>query len=335
MIDRNRYRETFSHIRVSPEMRTRILNMERPARKSRRRAAALAAAVLAVTLSAAAVAFGGTLTDWFAREWAERTGGELSGGQAAVIDSLTQEVGQRAVSGGVTVTVDSVTVGTESLWVLLDAEGMEFDPDGLYTFGTPMADIQPDPNDGQHGGSGWNVSSVGVTESGSLRLLLRFSAVLFGGARLDDGGYTLELSLGDLTRVDNGREEIICAGEWAFSIPLTAESLSPVLTVESAAVTGDVMAPDGKGQEERERREVVLYDLRVTATGLSFRHDGSVGLLMQVAAVLEDGTVVRSGSGGGSRTDDGSWYDTWEWPVPIDVGSIAALRIGETEIPLQ
>ena len=56
---------------------------------------------------------------------------------------------------------------------------------------------------------------------------------------------------------------------------------------------------------------------------------------MPVAAVLENGTEVRSGSGGGSRLDDGSWYDTWEWPAPLDISDIAALRIGETEIPLQ
>ena len=336
MIDRKRYCETFSRVRVSPETRRRILSMEQTTPKSVRRLAVAVAAVLAVTLSATAVVtFGGTMTDWFAREWAERTGGELSEGQTVVIDSLTQKVGQSVESEGVTVTVDSITVGTESLWVLLDAEGLEFDPDESYTFGTSMPDIQPDPNSGQQGSGSWSISSIGVTENGGLRLLLQFTTVLSAGTRLDEGGYTLELSLGDLSRVDNEREEIVCAGEWVFSIPLTAESLSPVLTIESAVVTGDVMVPDGEGQEERQRREVVLYDLRVTATGLSFRHDGEVSLLMPVAAVLENGTEVRSGSGGGSRLDDGSWYDTWEWPAPLDISDIAALRIGETEIPLQ
>ena len=73
MIDRKRYCETFSRVRVSPETRRRILSMEQTTPKSVRRLAVAVAAVLAVTLSATAVVtFGGTMTDWFAREWAER-----------------------------------------------------------------------------------------------------------------------------------------------------------------------------------------------------------------------------------------------------------------------
>ena len=63
MIDRKRYCETFSRVRVSPETRRRILSMEQTTPKSVRRLAVAVAAVLAVTLSATAVVtFGGTMT---------------------------------------------------------------------------------------------------------------------------------------------------------------------------------------------------------------------------------------------------------------------------------
>lgn len=337
MIDRKRYQQTFSHVQVSQQTRKKILNMKQAERTHTRRLVRLATAgALAVALSVAAVAtFGGTIADWFAREWEARTGSVMSENQTAVIDSLTQTVGQSVTDGDVTVTVDSITVGGESLWVLLEARGLDFDPDENYTFGAMDAEVTPDPGQGQYGGMSYSVGSIGVTGDGSIRLLAEISAVISSGARLDDGEYTLQLLLEDLTAGSIKESEVVYAGQWVFSVPLTADSLSPERFIESVAVTGDVMAPDGSGQGERESREIVLYDLRVTATGVSFYRDGSVEFLMPVQVILDDGTRVEIAGGGGSRLDDGSWYDSFEWPVPIDVSDIAVLCIGETEIPLK
>ena len=83
----------------------------------------------------------------------------------------------------------------------------------------------------------------------------------------------------------------------------------------------------------------------VTATGLSFYttySDDEAAERVQMAAlsyldaavILSDGTEVLSSGSGGSRTEDGGWYCTNQWPVPIDVEDVTAIRIAGTEIPV-
>ena len=332
----NRYREMFDEVRASDRLRTEVLRMrEREnGRRGRLPAAALAAAVLAVILAGTALAVTSpTLRSWFSREWAARTGGSISENQALLIDSLTQEVGESAVSGGLTVTLDSVTVGGDVLWALVDVEGMDFAADERYSFDRIGVEILPDPNRGEHGGAAHAMGSIGLTERGAARMLLEYSGVFSSGSQLNGGGYTLELDLGDLIlcRAGDREDQVLREGSWRFSVPLTVESLSPEVVIDSAQVTA------GRGPDQ-ERREYAVWDIRLTATGLTFRTGGESvdgGLeLEETAAILADGTEVVSTEGGGSRTEDGNWFSTCQWPVPIDVESVAAIRIGGTEIPL-
>ena len=80
--------------------------------------------------------------------------------QSLVIDGLTRKVGESVTSGDVTVTVDSITVGSSQIWALLDVTGWDFDRDAQYSFDRMRAEIVPDPSGGQHGGAGygWTVS---------------------------------------------------------------------------------------------------------------------------------------------------------------------------------
>ena len=77
------YREMFDEVRASDELRMEVLQMSNQENRNRGRrrlrAAGLVAAVLAAVLatSALAVAASPTLRDWFARQWGERTGGEI------------------------------------------------------------------------------------------------------------------------------------------------------------------------------------------------------------------------------------------------------------------
>ena len=350
MIDRKRYQETFSRLQVSPETRRRILDMEMKQSRRRPRLAVLAlAAVLIVVLAATAMAaFGGTLGDWFAREWANRTGGEISEDQALVIDSLTEKVGESRTVGDVTVTVDSITVGGDVLWALVDVEGLDFAADQQYTFGKMAVDILPDPSEGNGAVMAYSVGSIGLTESGAVRMLLEYSGTFSTANQLNAGGYTLSLRLEDLARVVPGGgsadDEVIAQGQWDFSIPLTVESMSTVITIDSAVVKGRVSddAVGSAGETEGDGAlegtiidtslaDFTLKDIQITSTGVSFVADEATDLL-QVTAIFADGTEVEAAGGGGSRMEDGAWYSNSQWPVPLNVEDIAALRIGETEI---
>ena len=349
---KSRYQEMFDQVRASDTLRTEVLQMrnQENGTRTRRRLpmAGLAAAVLAVVLvagTALAVA-SPSLRDWFAREWAERTGGNISENQALLIDSLTQTVGESRTVGDVTVTVDSITVGGDALWALVDVEGLDFDAEALYSFDQTDIEILPDPSEGAYGGASYSLGSIGMTEDGAVRMLLEFSGIFSTGNQINTGDYTLELRLRDLTLCRRAGEpdEIIYEGEWSFSIPLT-ESMVPTIAIDSAVVELGAGAEDMEDAAASSGVTITLWDIRVTATGLSFytaySDDEAVERVqmaalsyLEAAVILTDGTEVTTGSGGGSRTEDGSMYCTNQWPVPLDVEDIVALRIGGTEIPV-
>ena len=344
----------FDEVHASGELRTEVLKMreQRNGKIVRRLGlGGLVAAVLAVVLLAgtALAVTSPTLRDWFAREWGNATGKEISENQALLIEGLTQKVGESAASGDVTVTVDSITVGGDVLWALVDVEGLDFDAGKTYSFDGIYVEILPDPSEGAVGGAGYSLGSIGVTEDGAVRMLLEYSGVFSTGNQINSGGYTLELEMDDLIRCRQGNQEdeVIYAGRWTFSIPLTVESLSPVVTIDSAVVVADEIDGDnfessGTAPEDGEALEgapvempsvnVTLTDIQISATGVSYRTNDACTLT--ATAVLKDGSEVCSGSGGGSRLDDGTWYHTHQWPVPIDVEDVVALRLGETEIPV-
>ena len=345
---RNIYRETFDQIHASERLREEVMEVTKQERmttaKRRVPKAACIAAALVVTLAGTALAVAGpTLRGWFEQKLAEETGGRVTESQSMVIDSLTQKVGESVTSGDVTVTVDSITVGGSQIWALLDVEGLDFDRDAQYSFDRMRVEIVPDPSEGQYGGAGYGLDSIGLTEGGAARMLLQFSATISTGNRLNSGEYTLEIDLNDLIRCRTGgaEDEVLCEGDWTFSIPLTPESLSPVIIIGRVQVPSNQMVwdqdagEDGEASEGTEARPAVatLTDVQITATGVSFYCDGLMDRT-RATAILADGTEVEDYGGGGSRMKDGSWYVSFDWPVPLDVTDIVAIRFGNAEIPL-
>ena len=344
---KNRYRDMFDQVRASDTLRQEVLHMREQNTSARRRlpVGGLVAAALAVVLLAgtALAVTSPTLRDWFARKWAEGTGGEIGESQALLIDSLTETVGESRTIGEVTVMVDSITVGGDALWALVDVEGLDFAAKERYSFDGIGVEILPDPSEGAYGGASYSLGSIGLTEDGAVRMLLEFSGIFSTGNQINNGDYTLELRLRDLVlcRPAGEQDEIIYEGEWTFSIPLT-ESMVPTIAIDSAVVEL------GAGVEDMEDAAAsgvtfTLWDIQVTATGISFytaySDDEAVERVqmaalsyLESAVILSDGTEVTTGSGGGSRTEDGGWYCTSQWPAPLNVEDIAALRIGETEI---
>lgn len=345
---RNIYRETFDQIHASEQLREEVMEMskqERTTTANRRVSkATFIAAVLVLALAGTALAVASpTLRGWFEQKWAEETGSQLTESQSLLINSLTQKVGESVTSGEVTVTVDSITVGGSQIWALLGVEGWDFDRDAQYSFDRVRAEIVPDPSEGQYGGAGYGLGSIGFTEYDKCRMLLEFSATISTGNQLNSGDYTLEIDLNDLIRCRTGRaeDEILYEGDWSFSIPLTAENASPVITIDRIQLPSNQLVwdqsddEDGGISEGTEPRPAVatLTSLQITATGVSFCCDGLMDRT-RAAAILADGTEVESHGGGGSRMEDGSWYVSFDWPVPLDVTDIVAIRFGNAEIPL-
>ena len=345
---RNIYRETFDQIHASEQLREEVMEMskqERTTTANRRVSkATFIAAVLVLALAGTALAVASpTLRGWFEQKWAEETGSQLTESQSLLINSLTQKVGESVTSGEVTVTVDSITVGGSQIWALLDVEGWDFDRDAQYSFDRVRAEIVPDPSEGQYGGAGYGLGSIGFTEYDKCRMLLEFSATISTGNQLNSGDYTLEIDLNDLIRCRTGRaeDEILYEGDWSFSIPLTAENASPVITIDRIQLPSNQLVwdqsddEDGGISEGTEPRPAVatLTSLQITATGVSFCCDGLMARA-RAAATLDVGTEVAGHGGGGSRMEDGSWYVSFDWPVPLDVTDIVAIRFGNAEIPL-
>lgn len=335
-----------------------VMNLPSRSPARRRLTPLLAAVVLIAALTATALAAFGGLWDWFSREWAARTGQPMGESQTAVIHSLTQRVDQSVTAEGVTVTADSITVGSDSLWVLLRVTGAEFSPTQAYTFSEFDLQITPEAAPGKTTGvSAYGEHFLGLDESGSLLFLFEYTTSIPSEAQLGGGSYQLILSLGSLARGSQGTEtEPLCAGPWAFTIPLTVESLSPVRTLaeaeavvpaddSSAGCTGESSAPSPSIPADRPdsalegvelpqtETTVVLTDLQLSATGVRFCSDGDVSFAL-VAAVLADGTVVKSTSSTGFRDDQGIYHNSFQWPVPLDVTQVTALRVGATDIPL-
>ena len=317
----NIYRETFEQIHASEQLRKEVANVpkqEKAAFRHHISKAGLIAAALALALAGTVLAVASpTLWWWFEQKWEEETG------------SVT--------SGDVTVTVDSITVGSSQIWALLDVTGWDFDRDAQYSFDRMRAEIVPDPSGGQHGGAGYGLDSIGITREGAARMLLEFSATISTGNQLNRGDYALEIDLNDLIRRRTGgaEDEALCEGEWSFSIPLAAESLSPTITIDRVQVLSNHMVwdqatgKDGGALEGTGGKShpavATLTNLQITATGASFYCDGLMDRL-HATVILADGTEVENRGGGGSRMED--------WPVPLDVTDIVAIRFGDAEIPL-
>ena len=345
---KSRYQEMFDEVRASGTLQTEVLQMrnQENGTRARRRlpVAGLAAAVLAVVLvagTALAVA-SPSLRDWFAREWAERTGGNISENQALLIDSLTQKVGESQTVGDVTVTVDSIAAGGENVWVLLEAEGVDFKKNQVYTFlDTDVELIEKSSGKEPGNMSAYSVGSIGVTESGAVRMLLEYATTIPSREQINAGGYEFRFTLQDLgyyAAPGDSDYTVLGEGEWSFSIPLTVECLSPVITIDSVFLP-DMEEPeilhDTDGEVEyagMQKKDITLRDIQITSTGLSFVVGSSATL--NVEAILSDGTEVLSSAGGGTTLEDGSMYCTNQWPVPLDVEDIVALRIGRMEIPV-
>lgn len=84
---------------------------------------------------------------------------------------------------------------------------------------------------------------------------------------------------------------------------------------------------------------VTLTQIELTNTGLRFQfalRQGELSLADQrIALLLDSGRTVDNAGGIGSPTaDNRTMCFSCQWLVPVDLEEVAALLIGDTEIPL-
>ena len=338
-----RYREMFDEVRSSTRLQeevSRMTQMERkPARQRLPKKALLAAAVLVVLAgtAVAAVSAPGTLKGWFAQEWQETTGTAMDTEQLALIDELTRPVGVSDTQNGTTVTVDSVTVGNGTAWLLLKVSGAYTENTDLrYHFDSIDLTLDPDPDQvGTPGGYGFEFPYAGVSQDGTLTMLVRYTIDLAGQSSLLDEPRQVTLLLDDLVcndMTESGDEDVILAeGHWTLTFPLEPGAVGTVLALD------EIQVPAMK-LETRETKTIPLRDVKISATDITYVQsaEDQEWNPLKCVLVLEDGSVVNWSSGTSRFWDEAQtqWGSTWYWQVPVDLSRVTALRFGDVEIPL-
>lgn len=336
-----RYLEMFDEVRASDKLRQEVMNMANTERTEKKRhhlpkvsvIAAMIAVMITGTALAVAGAFPGSLLGWFEQQWQEISGSSMPEAQVELIDCLTQPVGVSDTQNGVTVTLDSITVGDSALWLMLKAEGdytLGKEP-GAHYFGPEdlVFAVSPDKNDAP-GGYGFDYAFSGVSEDGSLTMLLRYSATLTGEDTLLTGG-DATLHLNDLIY----DETTIVEADWTLPFTIQPVDEQTLLMLDSATVP----ANDHSGDEGK-KVSTELLDIRVSATGIRFvQANGEQMYYPQLKAVtLSDGTEVRMDGGGSRWTEaegEGVWASDYYWALPVDLSQVEALRFGDTLIPVK
>lgn len=371
---RDLYKETFDQVRAPQALKQEVCSMTKQERKKAFRkisGAALAAVILVAALAGTALAVSAPgIKEWFDRQWEESSGGkEMEQAQEQAILDLTQDVGESGVSGqqaalpegpddgigtevsredwgstalpatetpeknrnSVRVTLDSVTVGDSCLWMLLKVSG-SYLPGKTYTFAeTDLDGVPVKQIDGlgiqMKGSIKYSKDGCRVREDGTLELLIQYQTMP-GSTSLLEGG-DMELHLKDLL----ADRELVCQGNWDIAFTLAPVEVPEVVTVDDFMLSyvdpafGDFT-------------ELEVQELEISATGLRYfcaPEDAGRLLCPDVALVLEDGTEV--GAGGAHASWEGApetsrWVTEYVWKLPVTPSRAAALRFGDTVIPL-
>lgn len=334
---RERYRSAFSNLGPSQATREYVSNLRSEAHTMkkhyvRRLSGAMAAAIVMLALLGCAVVgtvYGGSIQDWFAHRWETVSGQPMSDGQAAVIDHLSQDIGLSQTVDGVTVTVDSATVGDDTFFLLLRVEGKRFSKRYNYAFHEMSMTFSPDPVSEGGGLGGFGFQYQGLDGDGSLLMMMDMTYAAAEGFVPDTSPLNVELTLTDLTQ-GSGQGNVLSEGVWSFAFTLDRNQIPEPIRI------GDTDASLYDFDKEK-NISVPVCHLEVTNTGVRFQLPSlpghSAGLRPTV--ILKDGTEVHHSGGAGTAMENCETLSySFHWSVPVDLNEIAAIRIGDTEIPL-
>ena len=230
----------------------------------------------------------------------------------------------------VTVTVDSVTAGKTNLWMLVHISG-EYEAGKNYSFWSGRLEGAPKKVLEDMGlvvqtGIIFSRDGTRVLEDGSLEMLLRYESP-DPTADLTESR-TMTLVLENLT-ADRG---VLVEGRWEVPISLSSVETQPPLVLENVTVP---LTEDGV------TRQVTYQKVEVTATGVQLTCAPQAWedalAFYDVALVLKDGSEVASEGGNANwegEADASLYVGSLTWKLPVDLDQAAALRFGQTTVPL-
>ena len=336
MDEREIYERAFSGVEAPAQLKKRIMAMGegqvRAPHFMRRLSTVAVVAVLLLFLLGCAVVgtvYGQSIQSWFAHYWQAVNGQEMSLGQTAVIDHLTQDIHQSQTVDGVTVTVDSATVGDDNFFLLLRVEGLKFSNRWGYTFASTSMEFSPDPMD-EDGLGGYGLQYHGLDGDGSVLILMDMGYASAQGFQADSSPLEVTLTLTDLVESGGNHENVLAEGTWNFAFTLDRSRIPAPITLPDTVIQLSSHSRD-------ETISVELTDIQVTCTGFRFRYWPSSAAIdeFRITLILEDGTEVQDGGAFGTGMEDGeSMYHAGRWTVPVNLDQAAALRIGDEKIPI-
>jgi len=320
-----------------------------PIRLRRRLPIALAAALLSLfLLGAGAVAglFGDSIQSWFEYHWERMTGQTMSEAHGAVIEHLSQEIGVCQTVGETTVTADSATVGDDILYLLLRVEGPSLSRRHSYSFEHFGMELSPDPLEGTGGMGGIGLQFYDLDGDGAALFLMEFEYGSHEGFTADTGPLEVLVELEDLLRTGK-KDRLLEEGKWTLRFTLDRSRLPEPIPLPDTEVTAL--------NTENEPGTVLYSDIELTSTGIRFRHDLAwrgdhlalveapehiretmgVRLVPQMYLLLKNGTILESGGGlGVAMHDIGKLACSYHWRIPVNLDEVAAVQIGQTQIPI-
>lgn len=298
----------------------------------------LVAILLSVFLMGAGVAtiiWGDSIQNWFEHYWQAITGQEMSTGQTALIDHLSQEIGLSQTNGKVTVTIDSATVGDDSFFILIRIDGLPFSNRKSYGFNKTDIQVAPDPIDEIGGMSSYGFTSHGLDGDGSLIITMEYDYITKKGYIEDTRPLEVEIALRDFMQSpQTERRKTLQEGEWTYSFSIDRTKPPATISLPDTIVN----AIDLTNRDEYSTVPVLLTDIEVSNTGLRFKYDyhkGNYDVPAHIDAILENGVSIGVGSGNGSPLEDsGLLFCSYKWLVPIDLKEVTAISIEGIIIPL-
>ena len=304
-------------------------------RLRRRLPAALIAAMLAMLLMGAgvvAVIYGDSIQSWFGHYFGIVTGQEMSEGQSALIDHLSQDISQSQTVGETIVTVDSVTVGDDSFYLLVRVEGVELSKRHSYSFDGVTMEVSPDPIEGVGGIGSLGIQHHGLDGDGAALLLMDYSYAAQEEFEIDTSPLEVHLILEDFMRSPQTDErKMVTEGIWEFNF-----------TIDRSQPPASVSLPDTEvmamNLNLREEVPVLLTNIELTNTGIRFQYDyseGTIALESHLDVILKSGASINYGSGSGTPLPDGTTLTcSYQWMIPVNLDEVEAVKVGETIIPV-
>jgi len=316
--------------------RTENTSHKAPIKVHRRLPAALIAAVLALFLMGAgivAVIYGDSIQSWFGHYFGMMTGHEMSEGQSAVIDHLSQDITQSKTVDDTTVTVDSVTMGDDIFYILLRVEGLRFSKRENYEFEEITLEISPNPMEGVGGVGSYGPRFMGLDGDGTMLLLLEHSYATNLGFELDTSPLEVRLVLENLVRGHRSeKQKMMTEGVWEFSF-----------TVDRSQPPASISLPDievvGINEETREEVTIPVTGIVLTNSGVHFAYDykgGTISFEEEPTAYLQSGAEVGWSDGSGTPMAGSSILNcSYHWSIPVNLDEVVSIEIGGVEIAVQ